>query len=36
LQERVQRLLLQPEKVTHLLSAEQGRNSPKETGDQPR
>lgn len=36
LQERVQRLLLQPEKVTHLISAEQGRNSPKETGDQPR
>ena len=36
LQERVHRLLLQPEKVTHLISAEQGRNSTKETSDQPR
>ena len=37
LQERVKGLLLQPEKVTHLISAaEQARNSPKDMGDQPR
>ena len=35
-EERVHRFLLKPEKVTHLISAEQGRNSPNETGDQPR
>ena len=36
LQERVHRFLLQPEKVTHLVSAEQGWNSAKKTGDRPK
>ncbi len=35
-QERVHRFLLQPEKITHLISAEQGRNSPNDTGEQPK
>jgi hypothetical protein len=33
LQEQVQRLLLQPEKIRHLVSAEHGRNSPRKTSD---
>ena len=35
LQERMQRLLLQPAKVTHLVVAEQGRTPPRKIGDQP-
>ena len=36
MQERVHRFLLQPEKITHLISAEQDRKSTKKTGDQPK
>jgi hypothetical protein len=35
-EERVHRFLLQPEKITHLISAEQDRKSTKKTGDQPK